>query len=68
MGWPRDDIENDQRDREVPIVKPDKIGQIKLAWAGYKLYLREKCLAEEGKEWDFECPFHKRIDNILKEK
>jgi len=43
----------------------DDIDKIREAWSEYKKFLIEKYPAEEGKEWEFTCEHHKRIDSIL---
>ena len=40
------------------------IAALKEAWVNYKNYLREKYPTVEG-EWDFNCEYHKRIDEII---
>lgn len=34
-------------------------------WTKYKEFLMEKYPAEEGKDWEFTCEYHKKIEKIL---
>jgi len=45
----------------------DTIKAIKQAWGEYKSYLMEKypVPTDEGKEWEFACEHHKKIDSLL---
>ena len=38
---------------------------IKKEWDAYVKYLKEKYPAEIGEEWDFTCPYHKKINAII---
>jgi len=42
--------------------KHDKIVEI---WNEYKAFLKVKYPPEKGKEFEFTCPYHKRIDKLL---
>ena len=36
-------------------------------WSAYREMLQKKYPAEEGKEWQFTCEHHQRIDTLLEE-
>lgn len=40
------------------------IGQLIDEWEKYVEYIKEKYPSDN---WDFSCPFHKRIDGLLKQ-
>jgi len=37
-------------------------------WEEYVAYLKDKYPAEDGKEWEFSCLYHKKIDKLLQNK
>jgi len=42
-----------------------KIEEVIEEWNKYKEFLMEKYPAEEGKEWEFTCEHHQRINLLL---
>lgn len=47
-------------------IEDTKIRQISEEWSKYRKFLMEKYPAEDGKEWEFECEYHQKIDGLLK--
>jgi len=42
-----------------------KIEEIRKLWEEYKHFLQMKYPADEGSAWQFTCPYHKKINDIL---
>ena len=42
-----------------------KYEDLKKEWAGYKEFLENKYPPDEGKEFEFTCEYHERIDKLL---
>ena len=41
------------------------LAKIAEAWTDYKSFLMQKYPVNEGEEWQFTCPHHRRIDAIV---
>ncbi len=43
----------------------DKLLKIEDSWEKYKFFLKEKYPPKEGKNFEFTCPHHREIDEII---
>ena len=46
-------------------IEDTKIRQISEEWSKYRKFLMDKYPAEDGKEWEFTCEYHQKIDGLL---
>jgi len=53
------------REYNLCIAAQQEWQELKQAWNEYKAFLQGKYPAEEGKEWEFTCERHKRIDSLI---
>ena len=52
---------------EVIVDSQQTLKDIKKEWEEYKNFLKIKYPSDEGDEWKFTCPHHRKLDEIIGE-
>lgn len=60
-----ENVAENEEDFQLAENAQDSWTELKQAWKAYTDFLKGKYPAEDGKEWEFTCPHHQKIDSII---